>query len=273
VKDYQTLVSRVDDNMQVLGDSMDEVLSKDTTKHTLNKLDDVVTVGGKKVKTNYVAQALDDMDDLYSKTNDTANAERIKQLTQKAKTEGLTVKEINDIAKEYSTKFSEKAFKVSGDPKMGVNAVKLENTRSGVKKTLRNLLPDDTAKKIDTAFHENYTTKKNLQKVDKAVNALEQKVIKRGAWEKVTGKIGKGVRSIPILGKGLKGLVAGMIDSNVGNKSYNAMGLNDTLAKNLKVLSSDKIADKIAQHISTGGTFSQMFINDLVREINDEDNK
>ena len=272
IKKYSDLSTRLDDNMKALNTAMDDVLSSDKTSRTLDQLAETSTVGGKKVSENYVKKALDGLDELYSDSSDPKNAQRIKNLIEKSSTEGLTVKELNDIAKEYGTEFGNKAFGKTGEPRTSVNAVAYENVRKGVKDTLRNLLPDDKAKLIDKNLSEHINTKELVQKMEEKVNALSQKVSDRGLIEKVGRLTGKTVDVAT--GGFVKGALTSFIPSNVGKKVMNSLDLEKNLSKNLKLIEkADKLIgnETFVQSLKkkTGNLTLPILLN-AVREFSDD---
>lgn len=235
VKTYDDFVGAVKNNTALLGQTMDQVLSKDTTKRTLDTLAKVQDVGGTKVSTNYIKQALEHLQELYTGSNDAVSAQRIANTLQKADTEGLTVKELNDIAKQYGSEFGGKAFTKLGEPRTGVNAVAYENTRSGVKETLRSLLPDDTARKLDKQISENIRVEELVEKMAERANKLLQTVNERGILEKAGGIIGKAIDIASL--HSVSGILGGISkQSNVGLKTMNALDLEAAIKKNLKVI-------------------------------------
>lgn len=235
VKSYGDLTNAVRSNTTALSQAMDEVLLKDQTKRNLSQLSKVQDVGGTKVSTNYVSQALAHLRELYESSNDPVAAQRIANLTQKANTEGLTVKELNDIAKQYGSEYGEKAFTKLGEPRTSVNAVAYENTRSGVKETLRELLPDDTARKLDKQISENIRVETLAKNMEERVNKLMQTVNERGLIEKAGSVVGKAVDLATL--NSVSGFLGGVLkQSNVGLKTMNALDLESALKKNLKII-------------------------------------
>lgn len=234
VKTYEDLSGKISDNNKALGQAMDEVLAKDQTARKLEELVTATDVGGKKVETNFVKQALDDLTELYTKTNSPTEAQRVKNLSDKANSEGLTVADINNIAKEYGGEFGNKAFsKRSGEALTSVNAGAYENTRKGVKNTLRNLLPDETAKSIDKAFTENINTKRLIDDMAKKVNTLEQKVNQRSLLQKGGRAIGQ-IADVATGGIVKSFFTKFLVESNLGLKSMNSLDLQGALSKNIK---------------------------------------
>lgn len=273
VTTYAGLKESIKTNMKALGIAMDDILSRDATPRTLDQLTEVANVGGKEVKTNYVKQALDNLDELYTKTNDPIDAQKIKNLLEKANTQGLTLKEINDVAKRYGTEFGKKAFsKSTGEALTSVNATAYENTRSGVKSALRALLPDDTAKGIDKTLSEHINTSELVDKMIEKVNSLNQKIGERGIVERASIKIGK-VADL-LTGHGLRGLASGLLPSNVGLKTMNSLDLERLLQKNLSVIerlnTNPTLLKKALEKAGKGGAKVTLpLILNAVREIGD----
>ncbi|MBU2025582.1 hypothetical protein KJ912_02475, partial [Patescibacteria group bacterium] len=248
VKNYEELRNVINKENKNLGKVMDIILSRDPTQRKLNTLAEVTKVGGKKVKTNYVKQSLNNLQELYKSTNSPADLQRIKNLAQKANKQGLTIKEINDIAKEYGIEFGEKAFSKLGDPRTSVNSVAYENTRKGVKKTLRTLFPDTISQKIDEQFTNNLNTQRLVKKMVEKVNNLEQKIDERKLSEKFGRAVGKAFNAIPVLGGGARGILQSFVPSNAGNKMMNAIALQDALESNLRAVKKpEKFVDKLSK--------------------------
>lgn len=218
-------------------------------------------VGGVKVNAsiNYVSEALKGLQELYTKTSDPVNAARIKAWVAKARAQGLTPSEINQIAREYGTEFGSKAFsKRTGDPLTSTNAQSFENIRSGVKTTARSYLKTDAAKKLDKGVSESLTVKRLVDDMVEKVNKLEQRVQKRNIMEKVGRALGTAV-DMATFG-GLRAFVARIFPSNVGLKVNNSIDLQSKLQGNLKLL--DKLegmddatfANSIAGMIKSAGS-------------------
>jgi hypothetical protein len=115
-----------------------------------------------------------------------------------------------------------------------VNSVAYENTRKGVKESIRGLLPDDSARKVDSALSENLSTQSLVDKMKEKVNALNQKIGDRNLLEKAGIAIGKGADLAT--GHGLRGLASGLFPSNVGLKTMNSIDLQKSLRGNLDVI-------------------------------------
>jgi hypothetical protein len=262
VETYKDLSKVLNERVKTLSQSVDDQL--DDVKIT-SKLDDLSVesmVGDQKVSFNYVKQALDDLVELYTKTTSPNDLARIKQLITKAQSTGLSAKELNTIAREYGIEFGRKAFSArTGEPLTSVNAQSFENVRSGVKSTVRNLMPNDGTKAIDAQIADTITTRRLVDQMAVKVSNLEQQVMQRGLIENIGRRLGQ-VIDVATFG-GLKAFISKLFfPSNVGLKKMNSLDLQNMLQENLKTIqnvsnaSDDLIVDTFVQKI-----------NDYVRNI------
>ena len=236
IKTYQEGSNVLKAKIENLAQKVDEKLETDNTPQPMAELTVKANVGGKIISTNYVDMALKGLKEMYEKTNDPANAERINQIIQKADNEGLTAKEVNYIAREFGSEFKNKAFsKSSGEALTSVNATGYENIRSGVKNTARQLMPDAGTKAIDAQIADLYNTKRLFDDMAGKVNSLEQRVQTRNLGQKIGRVLGIAFD----IGTG--GIAKGffkkvLLESNVGLKSMNALDIQAKLSKNLRIL-------------------------------------
>ncbi len=232
VKTYKDLTKALNDKATTLKTKLDEVLSTKKEKILLDNLKFDTKVGEEVVSHNYVDDAINQLEELYKKTNDPIGQAKINQLKNNAKTNGITIQEVNDLARLHGTEFSTKAFSKTGEPFTSVNAQSFENTRAGLKSTARNLFGNDIYEATDKEISNLIRTRDLVKKVEEGVNNLQQKIIERGLFE----KLGRNVSSIlnKITGGGIKGFVEQMIPRGQGYKTMNALDLEAILEKNLK---------------------------------------
>lgn len=184
------------------------------------------------IKKNFVKQAMDDLEELYETIDDLDGQERIVNL--KAKTQ-ISEIDINDLAREYNVEFGKKAFSQrTWDPLTSVNAEKFETTRKWVKNSLRERLPDDTAKAIDTELSNLYSSKLLTDKMAANVINLSKKIEQRGLIENISRWLWKTIDILSL--RSARGFLTSFLPSNVGNKILNAVTIEGNLAKNLKRL-------------------------------------
>lgn len=147
---YSQLSERISGKISKLAQEVDTVLEKDQTlRKAADLTTEMKTKSGKIVKDNYISKALNHLSELYDKTGDVAAKAEIDEVIGKANTDGLSVKEINDIARTYGQEFSSKAFNKVGDALTSVNSQMYENTRKGLKALARNTIGGTEAKAKD----------------------------------------------------------------------------------------------------------------------------
>ena len=233
VKTYNDLSDSLQAHINNLKAAVDTEYEKNPMPIKLEDLSQNLKSGETTAQANYVKDALGQLKELYTKTNDPLSAAKIEDLTTKAINEGLTPKEINDLSRQYGNEFGDKAFSKTGDPLTSVNAQNFENTRSGIKDTARNLLQDDTAKSLDKNMSDAIQTKQLVDKVAEKVNALTERVKERGVIEKFGRLLGKGV-DMATFGGPRAFIMKWLFPSNIGLKTLNSLDLQDLLSKNLE---------------------------------------
>lgn len=235
VKTYSQLSGVIEKQITKQLEKVDADLALDTTRRPLSNL--VIketTTGGKTVVTKPVKNALDQLNELYTKTGDTVNAANIKELATKATKEGLTNQEVNDLAKIYGSEFGSKAFSKIGEPLTSVNAQLYENTRTQLKTLARQGIKGKEAKKADKLVSSLIKTQTLVKKNIEAVNKITQRITERGLVEKIGYQLSK--YSNLLTGGSLRGLVGGLLPRGVGYKVMNAIDVEKALEKNLKII-------------------------------------
>lgn len=267
IKTFQELEGTISKKVSSLSKNLDEVLD---TKPDPILLDDLVTtaqVGETEVSQNFVSKALDQLEELYTKTDDLEELARIKNVKKQATSEGLSLKEINEVAKEYGRDFGKKAFSKLGEPLTSVNAQAFENTRKGVKETFRTRLDNPLAKELDLKQSNLINTNNNIAKMVEKVNSLEQKVNQRGVLEALARKTGRAVNQLSF--GTIKGFLSANLPSNIGNKVLNSIDLQDQLAKNLKKL--DKLTSLTNEEEIATGLIDLIGLDVLTKEFLSDD--
>lgn len=198
-----TLGKQIQSNL----DQVDTHYAGDTNLHPMSDFEMTTGKGANAVKTNYVSQAIDQLKEFYTKTNDASGLSDMKALEEKANTEGLSSHELNDLAKEHGATIN--AFNANGEAASGLSKQAAENTRSGVKTTARNTLAEsdpNAASEVTRLDHETSDAIKTKDLMDKQVEkgAVKiQKTGKEGAISKAyNSKTGKIVRTAVKVGVG-----------------------------------------------------------------------
>lgn len=234
VKTYGELSGKINESIVGLSKKVDEVLDN-TTSIGLEELKLTgKTAAGKAVSVDYVSRALEHLKELYTSIGDDVALQNMDDILTKAKTQGLTRLEVNNLSRQYGIEFGEKAFSKIGEPRTSVNAVKFENTRSALKTIARQGLSGKIAQEMDKSISSLYRVKDLVRKNTEAVNKLQQRIQERGLVEKFGYKAAK---TLDVLtGGGIRGIVGGLLPRGVGYKVMNALDLEQVLQRNLDII-------------------------------------
>lgn len=232
VENYSDLNKAINSEIDSLAQHVDTELDKFTEKYTPQQVGRFQKVGEETVITSPVQDAFDGLATAYEKSGEAAKAAQLGQLRTKFETEGLTVRELNDLSREYNIEFRDRAFTKMGDPKPGFNAENYENVRKGVKNVVRDRIPEDTVKELDAKMSDLFATRILTKKMEDKVNALQQKITNRTLAQKVGGGAAA-IVDLATFGT-LRGFVAKILPSNIGNKAMNSLEIEAELKKNLK---------------------------------------
>jgi hypothetical protein len=233
IKTYADLKTKLDETIPKYVQAVDQQLAKDPKLYKLDELSTVAkTTGGNKVSQNFVEKALNHLNELYTKIEDPVGAKEIEELINKASNKGLTKIEINNIARKYNAEFGDKAFK-GGEQLTSVNAQAYENIRRGVKEVSRRGM-DETVKHLDEITGSIYNTRRLIDKNVEAVNKLRQRVDQRGLGEKI-GRLAWDAFDLATFGTA-KGALLKLMPRGMGYKVKNAINLEESLKRNLKIV-------------------------------------
>lgn len=231
VKNYTQLKEKFADQIDAVATGLDKKLAERTEKYLPEQTVITKTVGDKDVVYNPIEQALKDLEELYTSTNDPVAVEQVRQIAKKANEEGLSILEINNLARNYGSEFGSKAFSPMGDPRTSINAQAFENTRSAVKEVARSLYGDESFNLADSALTDLLRVKSLTEKTEEAVNKISQRVTDRGLGEKIGRVLFRGIDIAS--GGTLKGFVQSFIPRSGGLKIMNALDLERNLNSSL----------------------------------------
>jgi len=243
VKGYSDLAKTMGSKIDAFKKAVDTRLQEHGITYKLSDFDKEVKSGNTTITTNYVKDALDQLQELYQKTNDPENLVRITELANQAQKHTLSLLDVNNIAREYGSEFGKKAFDKKGDALTSVNAQAYENVRSGVKKTVRQEMTDTQTQILDQKMSDMIRAKDLAEKMAERVQTLSQKVKERSVGEKLGGTIAN-IIDAASLGS-LKGFVSKFIPRNLGLKTLNSLDLEAGLSKALSTI--DKLNAKIEE--------------------------
>ncbi len=232
VKTYEDLASVLNNKINDTKTTLDSHLLTNTERKPLDALNVTHKVGEAEIQHNYVQDSLSQLNDHYKAINDQVGIEKIAQLEEKAKTEGLTAKEVNDLARVHGTELN--AFNANGQAASGLTKQAAENTRTGLKATAREMFDNPLFKNADEQITNLIKTKDLVQGVGEKVNQLKQKIQERSLGAKVGVALGKAINLLS-LGTA-KGIVESLIPRGQGFKVMNALDLESALKGNLEKL-------------------------------------
>lgn len=222
---YQALEKTLADKESQLVQAKGDALSSHKASYTLDQLNTKVGT----TPHNFVSDALDQLDQYYSKTNNVKGQSEIAALKQKATTQGLTLKEIDDIAVRHGQDLN--GYNANGELASGLSRQAAENTRQGVKTTARDLFGSESYKQVDAKLSDVIKTRKLVSDVAEKANQLSQKIVQRGLVAKLGYYGGKVMDTLT--GGALKNFVNYFIPRGEGLKTLNALDLDAQLTKNL----------------------------------------
>ncbi len=235
VKTYSDLTTKANDFIKSKSGETDSLLSKDTTPRKMQQLAVEQKVGDSVTSHNYVKDAIQQMKDYYTKINDVKNLAKInayEKALDPVKGKGITLQDINNIARMHGTDLN--AFNANGELSSGLSKQAAENTRVGLKETIKSKLsPEDR-----TAFTNNdksvsdvYRVRDLSGKMAEKVNTLTQRLQKPNILQKIGGLFGKATK---ITGVGDFAAKLLGIDKVPGASTLSPVELEAKLSKNLQ---------------------------------------
>ncbi len=246
---YKALGDKIDDGVKLNSKAVDKTLAQ---YDDLYKTKDLVqkSVGGT-VKMNFVKQAISDLKDLYNAINNINAKEAILKLESKMKTIGLTLEEINNLAREYG--IQNNAFKLNNQLKAGKIAAGYENVRSGLKNTVKTLIPDaDVANSIgiiDSQTNALLRTRDLVEKVAQSIQNAANKVSKSNLLTKIAGTVADLINRAT--GNGVSRFLRSLQGFS-GSTSFNYLELESQLQKTLNTFEklNSMSADNIIKNLN-----------------------
>lgn len=232
VSSYDELSEVIDARGKNFMEMVDERLNKETKVIKPEDAKVTTTVWETSIIQEPVKKWLAQLKEMYNTIDDPVNEARITELERQFTKGWLSLKAINDIAREYNGQFWQKAFSKKWDPLTSVNAQAYENNRKAIKEYIRDQMSDEVTKTLDKQYSDLASTKKLVDKMNEKVNTLSQKIQKRGVVEKVARAIWRWVDFITAWG--VRGFLTSFLPSNIGNKVMNALDLQESLSANLK---------------------------------------
>lgn len=230
VKTFQDLENTLDAQIRANTAKVDESLSQNATPYKPAEVETRIPVAGKTdIVTSPVNDALDQLHDYYLKTKDATGQAQIESLQTKFESQGLTTKELNDLARLHGKDLN--AYNANGELASGLTKQAAENTRMGVKDLVRKLTPDDATRALDKNTSDLIATRQMASDMSAKVQTLQNRLEKAGLWRKAASAAATGTDIVT--GGFFKNLV-GLAKS--GDQTLNAIQIENNLRKNLALL-------------------------------------
>jgi hypothetical protein len=253
------LIARADEKIKNISENLDAVLETNPTKRNLKQLEYSTSVDGKTVRTNYVEQAIDQLEKEYIKTNNVAGVAQVQSLRNKANIEGLTIKEVNDLAKLHGKDLS--GFSpLTNELSSGLAKQAAENTRKGLKDTARSNFGDKVYKEADRAISDISRIKKLAEDRATKVEKFKSTQVSPSLISRASGLMEQAI-NIATLGTSRSLVSAALKGASKAETKLNALDLEARLAKDLRLIqeasekgaSDDLIIAKLQQFIRNNG--------------------
>jgi hypothetical protein len=236
VKTYGDLTGSINKYIDDITQYKDKLLGKDKRTFNLDELSFSTGAGKDKVDFNYVQEGLAELYKNFNATNDFQSAKFIENLARKAQNEGLSLTDVELLARIHGKNL--KGFNANGKLASGATKQAIENTRKGIKNTIRNLSNNKNLAEIDKQISSAIKVRKLSENMEKAVNRLQQRRKDAG----FIAKAGAGVARLlnTLLGGSpssiFKSLAFNTSPSRASQRTLNAIDLELGLKKNLKLL-------------------------------------
>jgi hypothetical protein len=243
VNTYNGIRAKLDEAIPALSKSVDDELLKNTKVYTLDDLatkqpvqplgQGTAAIPQAPIEVNFAKDALTHLEELYTKIGEKGKAADIKNTLTRAEWDGISKKEVNDIARTYNKEFGDKAFDVKGDPLTSVNAQQYQTVRSGLKEVARRDMPPAAAE-LDGLMSDIYRTKDLISRNEAAVQRLKDTYKERGLGEKVISHA-IAFADLATLGT-VKGALLKLAPRGMGLKVNNWVEIENNLTRNLAIL-------------------------------------
>lgn len=235
VKTFADLSGKLDTNIKQELANVDKNVGAVTEKFTPADIQKEIPVAGGQspIVSDPVGEGLKQLETFYEKTNDPQNLARIKGLQDTYTNDGLTPKQINDIAREHGSELN--GYNANGELASGLTKQAAENTRAGIKGVVDNLAPDAGRQASDAHISDLIRTKELVDEMDRKAQLLQNRMKEYSPLQKAGRFAGKAVDMFS------GGVVKGFLRSILGiggenGTTLNALDLQKQLGSNLKLL-------------------------------------
>ena len=259
VKSYAELNIKQRDRIKAVGTVQDELLEEYSDFLYLpDGVAKITKVGDVEVVENPILDALDGLEEAYSKSREFVKAQEVINLRDRFMSQGLTPREMNQIARDYNIEYYDRAFTKNGEAKQGYNAEAYENIRLGVKNQVADVIDNKKFRALDKEMYQIYSTLRATEKMEDKVAKKLQKMEDTGLLEKVGRAIGVGVNA------GTFGTVRGFLSqflprSFTTDNTLDVVQIEQRLQKYLKEL------EKIEELEKTNPKSAEIALTNLIK--------
>lgn len=236
VKSYSDLLTRINSEIKPLSEQVDKNLSRDPSAgKSIKGFDQSIGNGANAVNVNYVKQAITDLKNFYTKTNDAQGLSKVKSIENNAKIKGMALKDVNDLARLHGKDIN--AFNANGEAASGLTKQAAENTRMGLKDIARQGLGGTEAKAADAKLTDLFHTRDLIEKMATKVNSMVQKTPKQGVIPKTIGKVvSAGIKGADMISGNPLKAIGKEIGLGNSQSTMSVIDLEKNLPKNLRIL-------------------------------------
>lgn len=233
VKTYAQGSAAIDDAITANKAKVDSNLGSHNETYTPADIShEIKQTNGDTISTDPVADGIKQLQDFYSKTNNPSELARINDLQDKYQNDGLTPKEINDLAREHGQQLN--AYNANGEVSPGLSKQGAENTRSAIKATVDKIAPEANRDAIDQNTSDLINTKKMFDEMAEKVQAAQNKIAESGFLKKAGTAVGKVIDFTT--GGFLRGMLRSIQGFSENGAGLNALDLQKILSSNLDLL-------------------------------------
>ena len=176
VKNFDDLADVTGAKKNLLVEQVDNILAQNPNKYTLDNLAITQKTNTGQVATKYVDRAIEDLAKNYKATGDDVALSNVSDMLSRVGADGISAKEVNDLAREYGRVFSSRSFKANGDLMNSIGATAWETNRKGIKDTARNLMPDANLKELDSEISKLITAEERFKQLNELANVAKNKL-------------------------------------------------------------------------------------------------
>ena len=177
---------RITEAISDIAELQDKAYRTDPTRRTIDNLVRKSDVNGEAVPSNFVDRGINELEKHYIKAGPDTAVTEMRQLRQKAATEGLTAEEINQLARRHGRDLS--VFnKDTGRGPTGALKQRAEDTRSGIKDTVRDSFGNKITKEADNAISDLKRVQSIFRQKALAVHRYKGSLVDPGILKRAAG--------------------------------------------------------------------------------------